>query len=27
VPDSAGNDWPLRTPNTGFPEQWFYSSQ
>ena len=27
VPDTAGNDWPLRTPNTGFPEQWFYSSQ
>ena len=25
VPDSAGNDWPLRTPNTGFPEQWYYS--
>ena len=27
VPETAGNDWPLRTPNTGFPEQWFYSSQ
>ena len=27
VPDAAGNDWPLRTPNTGFPEQWYYSSQ
>ena len=25
VPDKAGNDWPLRTPNTGFPEQWYYS--
>ena len=25
VPDEAGNDWPLRTPNTGFPEQWFYA--
>jgi len=25
VPDKAGNDWPLRTPNTGFPEQWFFS--
>jgi len=24
VPDKAGNDWPLRTPNTGFPEQWFF---
>jgi len=24
-PRSAGNDWPLRTPNTGFPEQWFFS--
>lgn len=24
VPDTAGNDWPLRTPNTGFPEQWYY---
>ena len=27
VPEVAGNDWPLRTPNTGFPEQWFFSSQ
>ena len=27
VPDEAGNDWPLRTPNTGFPEQWYYSSR
>ena len=27
VPDEAGNDWPLRTPNTGFPEQWYFSSQ
>ena len=27
VPDAAGNDWPLRTPNTGFPEQWYFSSQ
>ena len=27
VPDTAGNDWPLRTPNTGFPEQWYFSSQ
>ena len=25
VPDKAGNDWPLRTPNTGFPEQWYFS--
>ena len=25
VPDAAGNDWPLRTPNTGFPEQWYYA--
>ena len=23
-PEKAGNDWPLRTPNTGFPEQWFF---
>ena len=27
VPDEAGNDWPLRTPNTGFPEQWYFSAQ
>ena len=27
VPAEAGNDWPLRTPNTGFPEQWYFSSQ
>ena len=27
VPDTAGNDWPLRTPNTGFPEQWYYTSR
>jgi len=26
VPDKAGNDWPLRTPNTGFPEQWWFSA-
>ena len=26
VPDTAANDWPLRTPNTGFPEQWYYGS-
>ena len=26
VPDQAGNDWPLRTPSTGFPEQFFYRS-
>ena len=25
VPDEAGNDWPLRTPNTGFPEQWYFA--
>ena len=24
VPDVAGNDWPLRTPSTGFPEQFWY---
>lgn len=24
VPDVAGNDWPLRTPATGFPEQFFF---
>ena len=26
VPDTAANDWPLRTPNTAFPEQWYYTS-
>ena len=26
VPETAGNDWPLRTPNTGFPEQWHYGA-
>ena len=25
VPNEAGNDWPLRTPNTGFPEQWYFA--
>ena len=25
VPVEAGNDWPLRTPNTGFPEQWYFA--
>ena len=25
VPETAGNDWPLRTPNTGFPEQWYFA--
>jgi hypothetical protein len=24
VPDAAANSWPHRTPNTGFPEQWYY---
>ena len=26
VPDEAANDWPLRTPNTGFPEQWYFQN-
>ena len=26
VPDTAANDWPLRTPNTAFPEQWHFTS-
>ena len=26
VPDTAANDWPLRTPSTAFPEQWYYTS-
>ena len=26
VPDTAANDWPLRTPNTGFPEQWYFEN-
>jgi peptide/nickel transport system substrate-binding protein len=25
VPEIAGNDWPLRTPATAFPEQFFYA--
>jgi peptide/nickel transport system substrate-binding protein len=25
VPEKGGNDWPLRTPATGFPEQIFYA--
>ena len=24
VPDTAANDWILRTPNTAFPEQWYF---
>ena len=24
VPDTAANDWTLRTPNTAFPEQWYF---
>ncbi|MYC08225.1 MAG: hypothetical protein F4X57_13810 [Chloroflexi bacterium] len=27
VPDIAANDWPLRTPNTGFPEQWYFAPE
>jgi len=26
VPDTAANDWPLRTPNTGFPERWYFEN-
>ena len=26
VPDTAANDWPRRTPNTGFPEQWYFQN-
>ena len=26
VPEIAANDWPLRTPNTAFPEQWHYGT-
>ena len=26
VPDTAANDWPLRTPNTAFPEQWYFEN-
>jgi peptide/nickel transport system substrate-binding protein len=25
VPETGGNDWPLRTPSTGYPEQFFYA--
>ena len=25
VPESGGNDWPLRTPSTGYPEQFWYA--
>ena len=24
VPDTAANDWTFRTPNTAFPEQWYF---
>ena len=24
VPPKAANSWPHRTPNTGFPEQWWF---
>ena len=27
VPGIAANDWPLRTPNTGFPEQWYFAPE
>ena len=27
VPDVAANDWPLRTPSTAFPEQWYFGSE
>ena len=27
VPDIAANDWPLRTPNSGFPEQWYFGPE
>ncbi|MEM7031469.1 MAG: ABC transporter substrate-binding protein [Chloroflexota bacterium] len=25
VPEVGGNDWPLRTPSTGYPEQFWYA--
>ena len=25
VPEKGGNDWPLRTPATAFPEQLYYA--
>ena len=27
VPDTAANDWILRTPNTAFPEQWYFKPE
>ena len=27
VPEKAANDWPVRSPSTGFPEQWWFSSK
>ena len=26
VPDTGANDWTFRTPNSGFPEQWYFKS-
>jgi peptide/nickel transport system substrate-binding protein len=26
VPETAGNDWPLRTPGNTRPEQYFFAS-
>ena len=27
VPDSAANDWTFRTPNSAFPEQWYFKPE
>ena len=27
VPDTAANDWILRSPNTAFPEQWYFKPE
>ena len=27
VPDTAANDWTFRTPNSAFPEQWYFGPE
>ena len=27
VPDAAANDWTFRTPNSAFPEQWYFGHE
>ena len=27
VPDAAANDWTFRTPNSAFPEQWYFGPE